>query len=81
MNDEAQPFLDMAERISRMAAEFAGAVVIVPPGDGEPITFLLTDPSPSLPQFWSGLQSRVELSALKAQQDESGGPMYGGNRR
>lgn len=83
MSDTAQPFVEMAARIERMGAEeFAGAVVIVPPGDGEPIAFLLTDPTPNIIQFWTGLQGRVEVSALKAQQDDSGaGAMYGGTRR
>jgi hypothetical protein len=72
MTEQSQPFHDMAARIEKIEpAEFAGAVVIMPPGGGEPIVFLTTDPMPVQPQFWSSVQARVELAAAKAQQAET----------
>lgn len=70
-DDPASFFAAMAERIARIdAAEFAGAAVIVPK-DGDPIVFLLADPSPKAGQFWTGLASRVEIAAAEAQQAET----------
>jgi hypothetical protein len=64
-----KPFIDMAARIAKIAsAEFAGAIVVVPPGDGEPIAFLTTDPKPDLMQFWATVKSRVEVRATEAMQ-------------
>lgn len=61
----------MARRIAATEEnEFAGAVVVVPPGGVEPITFLLTDPSPDVAQFWAGLQGRVQSRAQDAIRDE-----------
>lgn len=63
----AQHFADMAARIEKIdLAEFAGAVVVVPPGDGEPIAFLMTDPRPDIAQFWGSAKSRVEVKAVEA---------------
>jgi hypothetical protein len=75
----AKPFTEMADRILKIdPAEFAGAIVVVPPGDGEPIAFLTTDPKPNLMQFWATVKSRVEVSTSEAmaavtQQDPWGG--------
>jgi hypothetical protein len=69
MSEHAAPFTDMAARIAKIdSAEFAGAVVVVPPGDGEPIAFMTTDPKPDLMQFWSTVKSRVEVRATEAMQ-------------
>ena len=62
MADYAKPFEDMAARIGRIdEREFAGAIVVVPPGEGEPIAFLTTDPRPDLLQFLAAAKTRVEL--------------------
>lgn len=66
----AEPFGEMAERIRRIdQAEFGGAVVIVPPQGGR-IAFVVTDPSPDLAHFWSGVQARVEAAMTEARQEE-----------
>jgi hypothetical protein len=68
MTEPSAPFTDMAARIARIdLAEFAGAIVVVPP-DGEPIAFLTTDPKPDMMQFWSTVKSRVEVRATEAMQ-------------
>jgi len=60
------PFEDMAKRIAAIDPnEFAGAVVILPPG-GEPIAFLTTDPNPDIVQFWASAKSRIEVRAIEA---------------
>lgn len=70
MADPAEVFTAMAERLAKIdASEFAGAAVIVAK-DGMPIEFLLVDPTPSAPQFWSGVQTRVEIGAAKARDAE-----------
>jgi hypothetical protein len=65
VTEPAQFFRDMAARIEKnAAAEFAGAVVIIPPpGGGEPITFMILDPSQDLVQFFMSIKSRAETSA------------------
>ena len=80
-DDPARHFEEMAKRVRAIdVSEFAGAVVIVP-SSGEPITFLLTDPTPKLPHFWSGLASRVEIAAAEAQRnEEAANSQYGGRR-
>ena len=70
MDDPASAFTAMAARLGRIEPEeFAGAAVIVPK-DGEPIVFLLADPSPKPAQFWSGVVSRVEIAAAEARHAE-----------
>ena len=72
MPDPSDAFKEMAERIGNIAlAEFAGAVVIVPPGEHEPIVFLTTDPKPSAAQLYAAVQSRVEIGAAQAQDAEA----------
>jgi hypothetical protein len=64
-----RPFTEMAERIARIAGEeFAGAVVIVPPGDSEPIAFVTSDPRPDLIQFLAAVKARVEIAFSEAQE-------------
>jgi hypothetical protein len=66
MSSTADHFTSMAARIERIdEAEFAGAVVIVPP-EGEPIVFLTTDPKPDLPQFWATVETRVQIKKAEA---------------
>jgi hypothetical protein len=82
MSDQSQPFSDMAARIEKIdLAEFAGAVVIVPPGEGEPITFLHTDPNPVLAAFWAAVSGRVEIGVAKAQEAETSMQPWGSGRR
>jgi hypothetical protein len=63
-------FRTMAERIDRNPSEFGGACVIVPPGGGDPIEFLLVDPNSDLAQFYATIQSKLQmqLEALKDKQ-------------
>lgn len=62
MASPAEHFAAMAERIAKIdGAEFAGAVVVVPPGDGEPIAFLTTDPKPDVLQFFAAVETRVQV--------------------
>lgn len=78
MTDPAKHFADMASRIERVeAGEFAGAVVVVPPGDGQPISFMLTDPSPNVAQFWSSVLSRVQIAGAEAQDDDTNRSPFG----
>jgi hypothetical protein len=63
----AEPFTEMAALIAHNdATRFAGAIVVVPPGDGEPISFMLTDPKPDLVQFWATVKARVEVRSTEA---------------
>ena len=67
----SNPYEAMARRIAAIdEAEFAGAVVIVPPNGAEPIEFLYTDPKPDVAQFWAGLQGRVQARAAEAMSEE-----------
>lgn len=63
-------FRAMAERIDRNPSEFGGACVIVPPGGGEPIQFLLVDPKSDVAQFFGTLQSKIAvvLEEMRSQQ-------------
>lgn len=54
-------FRSMAERIDRNPSEFGGACVIVPPGGGDPIEFLLVDPKSDISQFFGTLKSKIEV--------------------
>ena len=61
-------FQSMALRIKHClgaasgAVAFGGACVIVPPGNSaEPIEFLLLDPKGDLAQFYSAIQSKIQL--------------------
>lgn len=63
-------FRQMADRIDHnQDGSFGGAVVIVPPGDGEPINLLMLDPSQDIVSFWMTLQTKVQ--ATIATLDES----------
>lgn len=63
---EATPFEAMAARIAKIdAAEFAGAVVIVPPKGGDPIQFLITDPTQKPEDFWAFIKSKVEIRTVE----------------
>lgn len=63
------PFIRMAERIAAIEpAEFAGACVIQPPGDAEPIAFVTSDPSPDVIQFLAAVKARIEIAYAEAMQ-------------
>jgi hypothetical protein len=66
----ADRFRAMADRIERNPAEFGGACVIVPPGSVDPIEFLVVDPKGDLAQFYSTIQTKLQLQLeeLKDQQ-------------
>lgn len=66
----SEPFEEMAARIAKIdPAEFAGAIVVLPPGGEDPIAFLTTDPRPDVVQFWASAQSRITVKATEAMQD------------
>lgn len=68
-DDPASCFAEMSERIMRLRdGDFAGAVVIVPPGGGPPIEFLMTDPNPDLVVFWATTETRVQVRKNEALQ-------------
>lgn len=71
-----QPFVDMAKRLARnQDAEFGGAMVLVPPGGGDPISLLIVDPAQDLGHFLSAAMTKLEivLNAFKeAQQTQYG---------
>ena len=72
MGDNAKPFENMAARISTNAGEtFGGAVVIIPPGTvGEPIELLMLDAQGDEAQFWSTIQTRIQMTISKLQDKE-----------
>lgn len=41
---------------------FGGCAVVIPPQGGLPIEVLILDPSTNLPQFWSAIKGRIELT-------------------
>jgi len=63
-------FRTMAARIDRNPSEFGGACVIVPPGGGDPIEFLVLDPKGDLSHFYASIQTKlqVQLEELKDKQ-------------
>jgi hypothetical protein len=77
----AEHFSAMAQRIGKIdPSEFAGAVVIVPPGDGPVIAFLEQDPSPLAAQFWTNVRNRVEIAGTQAQMSEAQQQPWGARR-
>jgi hypothetical protein len=80
-DDPARHFADMAARIAKIdMAEFAGAVVIVPP-DGEPVAFLTTEtPAADIVQFWATAKTRVEIRLASAMDQASGANPWQGRR-
>jgi hypothetical protein len=67
---QAERFRVMAARIDRNPAEFGGACVIVPPGGGDPIEFLVVDPKGDLAHFYSSIQTKIQV-ALEELKDKS----------
>ena len=70
----SERFRVMADRIERNPSEFGGAVVIVPPGGGEPIEFLLIDAKGDAGQFYGAVTTKIQvvLEELKAHQQGQG---------
>jgi hypothetical protein len=64
---DAESFTRMAGRVELIPEEeFGGAVVIRPPGEGDPIEFVTSDPSPNPIQFWGAVKARVEIAYAEA---------------
>jgi len=64
MKTPADLFRDMAERIEKNApAEFAGALLVVPPDGVEPIEILLVNPKRDLAFFWASVGGAVTTAA------------------
>jgi hypothetical protein len=54
----------MAARIDKNdPADFAGAMLLVPPEGGEPIELLLVNPARNLAMFWSTVSAMVQVAA------------------
>ena len=65
----AERFRAMADRIERNPQEFGGACVIIPPGGGEGIEFLLIDVKGDMAQFYSAIQTKIQI-VLKEMEDQ-----------
>ncbi len=70
-------FDEMAKKIRHNEAPnlSIGACVIVPPGGGDPIEFLLIDSKSDLAQFYSAIMTKiqVQLEEMKNQQQRGWG--------
>lgn len=76
-DDKAQFFDDMAERIrAQREGEFAGAVLIVPPGDGEPMEFLSIERNPNAGHFWNAAKARMDIAHAELMERERGRTRY-----
>jgi hypothetical protein len=66
----AERFRVMADRIERNPQEFGGACVIIPPGGGEGIEFLLIDAKGDVAQFYGAVTTKVQvvMEEMKDQQ-------------
>jgi len=66
----AERFRAMAGRIERNPSEFGGACVIIPPGGGEGIEFLLIDAKGDVAQFYGAILTKVQvvMEEMKDQQ-------------
>jgi hypothetical protein len=66
----AERFRAMADRIERNPSEFGGACVIIPPGGGEGIEFLLIDAKGDVAQFFGAVMTKVQvvMEEMKDQQ-------------
>lgn len=72
----SERFTAMAERIARNPTEFGGACVIVPPGGGDPIEFLLVDSKGDMGQFLGTIKAKLEvyMEELRGAQQQQGWP-------
>jgi hypothetical protein len=66
----AERFRAMANRIERNPSEFGGACVIIPPGGGEGIEFLLIDAKGDVAQYYGTILTKVQvvMEEMKDQQ-------------
>jgi hypothetical protein len=66
----AERFRTMADRIERNPSEFGGACVIIPPGGGEGIEFLLIDAKGDVAQFLGAVMTKIQvvMEEMKEQQ-------------
>jgi hypothetical protein len=77
----AAPFAEMAKRIEHnAAADFAGAIVIVPP-TGEAMSVLMLDGGHDRGAFWSMARARIEIVWKQLQDEERRGQLGGGMMR
>lgn len=53
-------------------AFFGGLAVIIPPQGGEAIEVMILDPATNLPQFWSLIQTRMQLSIKALDEPQRG---------
>jgi len=58
---QSEPFTAMAEKIERNP-EFGGAVVIVPPGQEEAMTWLIVDEKGDTLRFWLKLKTDIDAT-------------------
>lgn len=66
--DPAVHFDEMAARIRKNdVSDFAGALLVVPPGQDEPIAILMIDPRQDLAHFWATIHSKVQIAAAEFQ--------------
>lgn len=78
---DAAEFARMVRRVEGLPDdEFAGAVVIQPPGDAVPIAFVTSNPNPNLVMFWASVKSLVEVAygeAMANAAERDGGKGWG----
>jgi len=71
----------MAEKIKlNKESGFGGAVVIVPPGEGETISFLLLDEKQNAAMFWSMVKTKAEIALSEIEQAERQQGAFGARR-
>lgn len=73
--EAAALFRGMADRIERNASEeFAGAYLIVPPGEGKAIDGVTVTSTPSETAFWANTTGALDLAVTeyKAAQEQTG---------
>jgi hypothetical protein len=68
----AERFEDMAKRLRHNAgtSTFGGACVIVPPGGVDSIEILILDSQGNLAQFFSTIQSRIQVALTDLQEKQ-----------
>lgn len=75
--DKAVLFDEMAKRVrAAPEGEFAGAVLIVPPGDGEPMEFMSVEPRPNPAHFWNGAKARLDIAHAEVLERERTGDPF-----
>ena len=73
-NKFATPFREMADRIERnLPAEFAGAILIVPPEGGKPIEVMIADPTKDPEAFWAMAGAKIQIATEEYRLSKQGG--------